>query len=72
MEGKKIYKLRISDYSGLYLEDPEEGEIWSGDEEDIGIQFLEDTEEWEYNYRDKVNQFFFEKFGITEDQIEEW
>lgn len=69
---KAKYYFNCNDYGSLELLDEEWDVLWRGDEEDIGIQFLEDTEEWEYNYRDKVNQFFFEKFGITEDQIEEW
>ncbi len=70
MKGK--FYLNINDYSGLELIDEERNIIWKGDEEDIGIEFIEDTEMWEDAYPDKVNKFFFENFGIAEDQIEIW
>lgn len=68
----KKYYFSCSEYGSLRLLDEDWEVLWIGDEEDIGIEFLEDSEEWEFGYRDKVNKFFFDKFGITEDQIEEW
>lgn len=70
MKGK--FYLNINDYSGLELIDEEWNIIWKGDEEDIGIEFIEDTEMWEDGYTEKINNFFLKEFGIAAEQIEIW
>ena len=66
-----MYELRMNDYDSFELYDMDGCEVWSGTEEDVGIEFIDGTEIWEDGYMDKIHNFFLKNFGIKAEQIEE-